>query len=193
MGRREPPSAVRGATRARSKIVVPGNRGVKVVKACTVRQPASLLYAFWRNFENIARITKHPVTITNLSETESHWSVPAPGDKCVEWDAVVINDEADRLIAWRSREGAEIANAGSVRFEDAPPGEGTEVTVALEYDAPGGKLGALLAKLSGEEPAQQVAEALRRFKALMEAGEIPTTDGQPVGDPQRSKKMKGKR
>ena len=188
-----PPVAARGATRARSKIVVPGNRGVKVVKACTVKQPADVLYSFWRDFENIARITKHPVAVTRISEFESHWSVPGPGDKYVEWDSAIINDEPGRLIAWRSREGADIANAGSVRFEDGPPGEGTEVTVALEYDAPGGKLGALLAKLTGEEPGQQVAEALRRFKALMEAGEIPTTEGQPVGNPQRSKQKKGKR
>jgi len=193
MGRREPPATARGASRPRSKIVVPGNRGVKVVKACTVRKPASLLYSFWRDFENIPRITKDLISVTKTSDTESHWSVPAPGGKYVEWDAVVINDEPDRLIAWRSREGADVANAGSVRFEDAPPGEGTEVTVSLEYDAPGGKLGALLAKLTGEEPGQQVAEALRRFKALMEAGEIPTTDGQPVGEPQRSKKNKEKR
>lgn len=193
MGRREPPPTAHGAKRARSKIVVPGNRGVKVVKACTVRQPASVLYSFWRDFENIARITKHPVTITNISETESHWSVPGPGDNRVEWDAVVINDEPNRLIAWRSRDGADVANAGSVRFEDGPPGEGTEVTVALEYDPPGGKVGALLAKLSGEGPAQQVAEALRRFKALMEAGEIPTTEGQPVGEPQRGKKRQDQR
>lgn len=193
VGRREPPATGRGAPRARSKIVVRGNRGVKVVKACTVRQPASVLYAFWRDFENVPRITKHPISVTRISELESHWSVPGPGKESVEWDAVIINDEQDRLIAWRSREGADIAHAGTVRFEDAPPGEGTEVTVSLEYNAPGGKLGALLAKVSGTEPEQQVAEALRRFKALMEAGEIPTTEGQPVGEPQRSKKMKGKR
>lgn len=193
VARREPPERGRGAARVRSKIVVPGNRGVKVVKACTVRRPAAELYSFWRDFENIPRVTKHPVTVRNRSATESHWTVPAPGGKCVEWDAVVINDEPNRLIAWRTRDGADVAHAGSIRFEDAPPGEGTEVTVALEYLVPGGRIAALLGKLTGEEPEQQVAEALRRFKALMEAGEIPTTEGQPVGEPQRSKTGKGKR
>jgi uncharacterized membrane protein len=188
-GTRRPPGAGRSAT-ARSKITVPGNKGVKVVHACTVRKPAAELYAFWRNLENIMRISKYPISITRTSDVESHWSVTAPGGNTVEWDAVIINDEPERLIAWRSREGAEVANAGSVRFEAAPGDEGTEVTVALEYDAPGGKLGALVAKLTGEEPGQQVAETLRRFKALMEAGEIPTTEGQSVGEPQRSKKQK---
>lgn len=171
---------------APSKIVVSGNKGVKVSRSVTVRAPADTLYAFWRNIENVTRIVKHPVTITARSPIESHWSVSAPpGDRRVEWDALIINDEPGRLIAWRSRENAEIPNAGSVRFEPAPSDEGTEVTVTLEYNPPGGKAGALLAKLSGEEGGQQVTEALRRFKALVEAGEIPTTEGQPVGEPQR--------
>ncbi|MCR6655323.1 MAG: SRPBCC family protein [Opitutus sp.] len=177
----------------RSKATVPDQTGIKVVRAITIRQPASVLFQFWRSLENLERVIKHPVTITRLSDNESHWSVSAPGGRCVEWDAEIFNEEPERLIAWRSREGADIANAGSVRFEPGPGDEGTEVTVQLEYVAPGGKLGALLAKFSGEEPSQQVREALRRFKALMEAGEIPTIDGQSVGEPQRSLRKKLKR
>lgn len=173
---------------APSKIVVPGNKGVKISRAVTIRKPARPLYDFWRDLENLARVIKHPVSIVNKSDIESHWSVSAPpGNRRVEWDALIINDEKDKLIAWRSRENSEIPNAGTVRFAPAPGSEGTEVTVTLEYQPPGGKLGALLAKLSGEEAGQQVGDTLRRFKALMEAGEIPTTDGQPVGEPQRKK------
>lgn len=173
---------------AKSKIVVPGDKGVKITRAVTIRKPADELYAFWRNVENLPAIIRDPVSITALSDIESRWSVSAPpGDRRVEWDAVIINDEPPHLIAWRSREGSQIASAGSVRFELAPGDEGTEVTVALEYLPPGGRVGAWLAKLSGEEAGQQVDQALRRFKALMEAGEIPTTKGQPVGQPQRKK------
>jgi uncharacterized membrane protein len=175
------------AGHAEAKIAVPGNHGVKVVRSCTIRRPASELYAFWRSIENVTRIVKHPIAITRISDMESHWSVSAPGDRRVEWDAIIINDEPNELIAWRSRDGAEIANAGTIRFEPAPGDEGTEVRVQLEYAPPGGKIAALFAKLTGEEPAQQVAEALRRFKALMEGGEIPTIEGQSVGEPQRSK------
>lgn len=167
---------------APSRRIVRGSSGVNVTRAVTIRRSAQELYAFWRDLENLPKIIKHPVTITRSSDLGSHWSVSAPpGDRRVEWDAVIINDEPGKLIAWRSREDAEIANAGTVRFETAPGDEGTEVTVSLEYNPPAGKLGALLAKLSGEEPAQQVGEALRRFKALMEAGEIPTIDGQSHG------------
>jgi uncharacterized membrane protein len=164
-----------------SRIVVKGDAGIKSTRAVTIRQPASLLYSFWRDVENLMRISKHPVTIRRQSDLQSHWLVSAPGDRRVEWDAVIINDHTDRLIAWRSREDAEIPNAGTVRFDAAPGDEGTEVTVVLEYNPPAGKLGAWLAKLTGEEAGQQVEESLRRFKALMETGEIPTVEGQASG------------
>lgn len=141
--------------------------------------------------ENLVSVIKHPVSIVRITDSESHWRVSAPGkDHFVEWDAVIINDEPNELIAWRSKEGADVPNAGTVRFQPAPGDEGTEVRVQLEYDVKGGKLAALLAKITGEEPEQQVAEALRRFKALMEAGEIPTIEGQSAGGPQKDDRAK---
>ncbi len=182
------PTRRRGRTRgpvASSKITVPDGDSVKVVRAVTILRPAAELYAFWRQVENLAQIIKHPCSIVRVSDTESRWSASAPpGDRRIEWTSLVINDEPPRLIAWRSAEGAEIAHAGSVRFDPAPGDEGTEVTVAFEYNPPGGQLAALLAKFTDKEAGQQVAETLRRFKALMEAGEIPTIDGQPAGSPQ---------
>ena len=108
----------------------------------TIRRPAADLYRFWRDLNNLEQIIHHPVSITTRSAEESHWSVSAPAGLRVEWDSLIINDEPDRLIAWRSREGAQVDNAGTVRFQPAPGDEGTEVTVALEYDPPGGRLGA---------------------------------------------------
>ncbi len=154
---------------APSKIVVPENRGVKIVRTVIIQRPVAELYAFWHNFENLPRISKYPLSVRQLTDVKTRWSVSAPFDKGrVEWDAVVINDEPNSLIAWRSCDGADIPNAGSVRFETLPGGEGTEVKVALEYDAPGGKFGALVAKVTGEEPGQQVEQALQRLKELME-------------------------
>jgi len=154
-----------------------------VVRAVTILKPAAELYAFWRDLSHLPAIINHPVAITTTSPTESHWKVSAPGGD-TEWDATIINDTPDQLIAWRSLPGAQVANAGSIRFETAPGDEGTEVTVALEYEPPGGKLGAAIAKLTRDSAGSQVYDALRRFKALMEAGEIPTTKGQSVGGPQ---------
>jgi uncharacterized membrane protein len=178
------PRARAGRKNPRARISVPGNRGIKIVRAVTIRKPAHELYGFWRNLANLTQIINHPVTITTASEEDSHWVVNAPGGS-VQWDAIIINDEPGKLIAWRSKEGGDVDNAGTVRFEPAPGDEGTEVTVALEYDPPGGKLGAAVAKMTRDSASSQVYDALRRFKALMEAGEIPTTEGQPVGGPQR--------
>lgn len=181
----------RDPTRRRPDADPSAGASVQVVSTCTIRRPADELYRFWRELENIATVVKHPVSITRTSATESHWSVSAPpGDRRVEWDSMITDDVPGEFIAWRAREGSGIRNSGEIRFAAAPGDEGTEVRVALTYEPPGGKLGAWLAKLSGEEGGQQVAEALRRFKALMEAGEIPTTEGQPVGEPQRSKLQK---
>jgi uncharacterized membrane protein len=172
-----------------ARIAVPGNQGPRIVRAVTIRKPASQLYAFWRNIENLQSVIKDPVSITAVSTEESHWKVTAPTGT-VEWDSVIINDEPNALIAWRSREGADVPNAGSVRFAAAPGDEGTEVTVALEYDPPGGAIGKMAAKLTGEDAGLQVYITLKRLKALMEAGEIPTTEGQSVGEPQASAKGK---
>lgn len=159
------------------------------MRAVTIRKSAAELYAFWRDVENLRRVIKAPVSIIAVSADESHWQVTAPTGT-VRWDSLIFNDEPGALIAWRSREGADVPNAGSVRFAAAPGDEGTEVTVALEYNPPGGALGKIAAKITGEDPGLQVYGALKRLKALMEAGEIPTTDGQPVGGPQAAAKGK---
>jgi uncharacterized membrane protein len=163
------------------RVAVPDNRGVKVVRSCTINRTKEELFQFWRRFENLPLFMKNLVSVTSTSERESHWIVQSPSGKNVEWDAVIINEHPNELIAWRTREGSDVAHAGSIRFEPGPAGRGTEVTVAFEYEAPGGKIGAKLAKLTGKEPAQQVEKDLLAFKALMETGEIPTTQGQPHG------------
>lgn len=180
-------SATRAGAAAPAKLKA---GSVQITRAVTILKPAAELYRFWRQFENIARVVKYPVDITTASATESHWAVSAPGGKRVEWDAVVTADTPDELIAWRSQPGADVPNRGRIRFEPAPGDQGTEVIVDVEYVAPGGKVTALIAKLTGKEAGQQVAETLRRFKALMEAGEIPTIEGQPAGGPQAPRKGK---
>jgi uncharacterized membrane protein len=158
-----------------------GRQRIEVVKAMTINRSAEELYRFWRNFENLPRVMRHLESVTVQDERRSHWIVKGPADRHVEWDAEIVNEKANQLIAWQSCEGADIDHWGAVRFAPAPGGRGTEVTVELEYEPIAGSFGAMIAKLFGEEPAQQIEEDLRRFKQLMEAGEVPTTEGQPRG------------
>ncbi len=152
---------------------------IKVEKAMTIDKPAEELYRFWRNFENLPKFMEHLESVTVSGEKRSHWIATAPLGAKVEWDAEITEERENELISWRSLPGADVPNAGTVRFSKATGNRGTEVHVTLEYSPPAGKIGTVFAKLSGEAPEQQVQEELRHFKQLMEAGEIPTTKGQP--------------
>jgi uncharacterized membrane protein len=162
-------------------VSVPAHRGIKVEKSVTVNRSPEELYRFWRNFENLPRFMDHLESVSVEGAGRSHWVAKAPAGTTVEWDAEVYNEKENELIAWRSLEGADVDNAGSVRFEATPEGRGTTVRISLKYDPPGGLIGSTFAKLFGEEPSQQIEEDLRRFKQVMEAGETPTTEGQPSG------------
>jgi len=162
--------------------VIPHGQGIKVEKSVTIDRTIDELFSFWRNFENLPQFMKHLKSVTVIDEKRSHWVAKAPFGKTVEWDAEIINEQPNEMIAWRSTEPADVPNAGAVWFKVAPGGRGTVVKVNLEYNPPAGLLGAAVAKIWGEEPNQQVLDDLRRFKNLMEAGEIPTTQGQPQGN-----------
>ncbi len=157
------------------------NQGIKVVRAVTIQKSPEALYRYWRNFENLPRFMQHLQSVSVKDITHSHWIAKAPAGREVAWDAEIINEKEDKLIAWRSVGNADIDNAGSVHFTPAPGGRGTVVKVVLEYNPPAGQAGKLVAKLFGEEPDTQVREDLRHFKEIMEAGEIPTIEGQPSG------------
>lgn len=154
------------------------NKPVRVEKTVTINKSAEELYTFWHNFENLPTFMKHLESVTVIDLRKSHWVAKAPAGQKVEWDADIINDQPNQLIAWASIEGADVDNSGFVRFQPAPGDRGTEVKVVLEYSIPGGALTSAIAKLFGEEPEQQIGDELRRFKQLMEAGEIATTEGQ---------------
>lgn len=155
---------------------IPGHGGISVHRNLTIEKSAEELYTFWRKLENLPRFMNHLETVEETDATHSHWVAKAPLGQSVSWDAEVIRDNPSELIAWRSVEGSTIPNSGSVRFVTLPDNRGTEVRVSLEYQPPAGVVGALVAKLFGEEPQQQINEDLLRFKQLMETGEI-TTNG----------------
>ena len=150
--------------------------GIHVEQAVTIKRPRTEVYGFWHNFENLPRFMAHLESVQVTGDRTSHWKATAPGGSTVEWDAETVEDRPGELIAWRSLPEASVPNSGSVRFVDAPGDRGTEVHVELRYEPPGGKLASWIAKLFGEEPAQQVKGDLRRFKQVMETGEVVHSD-----------------
>ena len=165
-----------GITTARA-----ANEPLHAETSVTINRPAEDLYRFWRNFEQLPRFMKHLDSVSVSSDRRSHWVAHGPANARIEWDAEITEQQPNKLIAWRSLDGGDVDNSGTVRFGPAAGGRGTVVRVVIDYRPPAGVLGLAVAKLFGEAPQQQIEGDLRRFKNLMEAGEIPTTVGQPAG------------
>jgi uncharacterized membrane protein len=145
-----------------------------VGRTVTIGRPRAELYAFWRDFRNLARFMENIEAVTVGENGRSHWTIKAPAGRTVGFDTVITEDEPDSVIGWESVDG-DIKSAGKVEFFDAPPGRGSWVRVTMAYDPPGGEVGKAIAKLFQKEPKVQARRDLRRFKQLMEAGEISTT------------------
>lgn len=138
-------------------------------------------YEFWRDLSHLPHFMQRINSVTVLDERRSRWILTAPGGAELQWIAELTEDRPGERLRWRTEEGSSIRHAGSVSFQKAPGDRGSFVTVSLHYRAPGGALGAVLAKVLGADPFGEVCEDLRRFKQLIETGEIPTTAGQPSG------------
>jgi uncharacterized membrane protein len=145
-----------------------------------VDRPPEECYRFWANFENLPRFMTYLESVTTRGDRLSHWVASGPGGTRIEWDATVREDVPNRRISWRSVDGSSVRHSGSVEFEAAPAGRGTVVRVQMDYGHAFQSL-VPLAKLTGKDPEQIVRKELRRFKQVMETGEVLTTEGQPSG------------
>ena len=154
---------------------------IRVAQAVTINRSPEDLYRFWRAFQNLPRFMKHLESVREVGNRRSHWVAKAPAGRTVEWDAEITEDRPNELIAWRSLEGSDVDHIGFVRFERALGGRGSVVRVEMRYGPPAGVVGATMAKLFGENPEWQVKDDLRRFKQVMETGEVTHA---PKGSPQ---------
>jgi uncharacterized membrane protein len=157
------------------------SRMLQVSKSITVKRSRQEVYGFWRELENLPRFMIHLKSVAKTGDRTSHWVANAPAGTTVEWDAEIVEDRSGELLSWTSVAGSDVPNRGTVRFTDAPADRGTEVRVELEYEPPIGSAGALIAKLFGEEPSQQITDDMRRFKQVMETGEVVLSDGSLEG------------
>lgn len=140
----------------------------------TINRPRAELYAYWHDFTQLPSFMDNVESVEVIDDKRSHWVVKAPGGGTVEWDAVITDERDGTMIAWASTEGADVPNSGRIDFVDAPGGRGTVVTATILYAPPAGLIGKVIAKMFQREPAIQARRDLRRFKQLMETGEIAT-------------------
>jgi uncharacterized membrane protein len=156
-----------------ARLALAGERGVHVREAIRLEVPVAEVYRFWRRLENLPRFMQHLDRVTESADGTSHWVAAGPAGIAVEWDARIINEVDNQVLAWESLPGSDIVTAGSVNFDTARAGRSTQLSVHLQYAPPAGKTGAFVASLFGREPSQTIREDLRRFKQLLEAGENP--------------------
>jgi len=163
-----------GDTRA----ALSGPRGIHVKESVRLECPIDEVYRFWSRLENLPTFMENLAVVTDLGGGRSHWVARGPGGVRVEWDAEIINEIQNKVLAWKSLPGGDVVSAGSVTFEPARGNDsGTQLTVTLQYQPPAGKFGKLVAAAFGSEPSQTIREDLRRLKQLLEAGEIAKAAG----------------
>jgi uncharacterized membrane protein len=138
-------------------------------------------YEFWSNLENLPLFMRHLDSVSILENGRSRWVAAGPLGSHIHWDSEIVADRKGELISWRSLPGSDMEVDGYVEFRRAPGDRGTFISANIIYSPPGGKAGSALAKLLGKDPNFLMRQDLRRFKALIEAGEVPTVEGQPHG------------
>ena len=138
-------------------------------------------YQFWKKFENLPLFMRHLESVTLLNENRTRWTAIGPLGKRITWEAEIAFDRKDDVIAWRSLPDSAIYVDGIVKFRNAPANRGTIITVVMVYQPPAGALGSALARTLGKDPSFMMRQDLRRLKALIETGEIPTVEGQSHG------------
>ena len=152
---------------------------VAVQRSLTIERPRDEVYARWREPETQALVWSHVAEIGGATPEGAHWRVAGPLGRVLEWDTRVEEEREGELLRWRST--GDLANEGTVEFRDAPGEYGSEVMLRVRFQPPAGALGAAAARFFDEPPKVAVAKTLRRFKALVESGEIPSTERNPSG------------
>jgi uncharacterized membrane protein len=152
--------------------VLDASESERIVRSVTVNAPPARLYAFWRDFANLPKVMEYIESVEILDDRRSRWRAKSVGGATVEWVSEIVRDEPNEFISWKTVAGSDVTHAGSVHFRPSTTA-GTEVRVEIDYDPPGGRLGRVVAALTGRDPNRQVAEELRRLKHLVESGEAP--------------------
>jgi uncharacterized membrane protein len=159
---------------------VRAQHGVKIEKSILIHRPPEDLYRFWRDVGNLPAVMNHLLLVDPHDDRRSHWVARGPLDTTLEWDAEIISERENEMIAWRSLDGGDVDTAGSVHFRPSAGGAGTLLTLSLKYDPPGGRTVARLAHFLGQGLEEELDEDLRHFKQLMEAGEMATAQNRPA-------------
>lgn len=146
-------------------------RSIDIHTQVRVNRSREELYDYWRNLENLPNFMTHLEEVNEIDDKRSTWTAKIPGGMgTVEWDAEIVRERKNHLLAWRSLPDSEIENSGEVRFENAPNGKGTIVETTISYRPPAGEVGGYAAKLFNPAFEKTIKSDLKDFKKVMEKG-----------------------
>lgn len=157
-----------------------GREGRVAGRAVTIARPRQEVYERWRDVERFPEFMENVIQVERGDDGRFHWTIKGPAEERVRLVTRITEDRQGELIAWESVEGSDAKASGRVAFRDAPGNRGTQVDLTIAYDPPAGRLGEMVASLFGREPALQTKRDLRRFKQLMEAGEVAVAPDLPI-------------
>ena len=169
-----PPHVLRGDAKAALQDV----EEELVGRTVTIGRPRQDIYQAWRDFTKFPTFMDNVEKVEDLGGGRSRWKIKGPAGKDVELFTTIIEDKPGERLSWESEPDSDIDTAGVLELTDAPGDRGTYVRLLMSYDPPGGALGRGIAKLLQREPSLQARRDLRRFKQLMETGEV-TTNASP--------------
>lgn len=153
---------------------------VEIKSTLVIKRPKEELYAYWRNLENLPAFMSHIQQVNEVNNKRSVWVAEVPGGLGhIQWEAEIVWEQENQLLAWRSLPDSEIENSGEVRFQDSSNGKSTIVETTISYRPPLGKAGKLAAKLLNPAFKKVVENDLKEFKELMERGRISRRKGSP--------------
>ena len=147
-------------------------------KTVTIGRSAEELYRFWRDLDKLSMIMGPLRSVTEMDGSRSRWIADGPNGTEIEWHSEITQDVENETIVWRSVDDAKVDTEGSVVFRPLDEERGTEVHVTIRH-MNGEKSGH--GRVFGDDPDAMLRESLRRFKQIMEAGEVPRTLGQSRG------------
>lgn len=153
----------------------------KCRQSITINASPEKVFGFYRDFKNLPLFMKELQDIEVLSPQLSRWRVKLSSGPEVKWDAEIIAEIPNQMISWRSVGESEVSQRGTIWFDRAPAGRGTIIHCAMDFSVPGGMVTEFVTKMMGEDPNTLVNANLKRLKAYVETGEIPTVEGQPSG------------
>jgi uncharacterized membrane protein len=166
-------AGVRARPATSTQTALGGSRGAHLRAATTIAQPVETVYAFWRNLDHLSMALPSSITIERLDDRRSRWQLSPAKDSApalASWTAEIINEVPESVIGWRTVGDSNIVSAGSVQFKDAPGGQGTELSVHMQYSPPFGRVGAGVARLFGRGADQVMTQCLRDIKRYLELG-----------------------